>query len=50
VRRVDRSRRAGRVDTAGVAHPHTDRTWRDLDLGEDRTIEARLATRGFQID
>jgi glutamate formiminotransferase len=24
--------------------------WHDLDLGADRTIEARLATRGFQID
>jgi glutamate formiminotransferase len=46
---IDRGELVGLIPRALLTRTPTAR-WRDLDLGEDRTIEARLATRGFQID
>jgi glutamate formiminotransferase len=47
--RIDRAELVGLVPSALLER--TPRTrWGDLDLAEDRTIEARLAARGFEVD
>jgi glutamate formiminotransferase len=46
---VDRAELVGLVPRALLERTPTAR-WLDLDLGEDRTVEARLAANGFQID
>ena len=46
---IDRAELVGLIPSALLTRTPTAR-WRDLDLDPDRTIEARLATRGFEVD